>query len=398
MMNMGFWLVLALFIDQASKLWVEHHVMVGQQLPVIDGIFKITHVKNSGIAFGLFQGHGDTLRLVVLAIAIFVFFIGLRYARKSYLLGFAFGSIVGGALGNLLDRFLRDGWVIDFLSFCNFAISTFPIHSSLRGVGLGFYTIFYEKKVAKPMLEMEKSPENVALQLRQYLERNVSWSTDLPRFATLLTGWFALQKIPYQLHLYDASLPEVSRGSPVTNRTPGTNAFVDIIPATDSEPEENTRFLEKVAVAPFSEGVEGEILFVVKKDKRNRKKISDRPLKFSLMGFSELKPMTENPDYLPISMMLNSSDIPLALTKEEKIVGKLDAFRIIISRAENQERASSIASPQRQRDTLLPCSEVVTRARSCFQEDTETGGIRGMGLTLHQALTEELPPTEIPGY
>lgn len=399
MMNMGFWLVLALFLDQASKLWIEHHVMVGQQLPVIDGIFKITHVKNSGIAFGLFQGHGDTLRLVVLAIAIFVFFIGLRYARKSYLLGFAFGSIVGGALGNLLDRFLRDGWVIDFLSFWNFAI--FNVSDSFivfGALGLGFYTIFYEKKVAKPMLEMEKSPENVALQLRQYLERNVSWSTDLPRFATLLTGWFALQKIPYQLHLYDASLPEVSRGSPVKNRTPGTNAFVDIIPATDSEPEENTRFLEKVAVAPFSEGVEGEILFVVKKDKRNRKKISDRPLKFSLMGFSELKPMTENPDYLPISMMLNSSDIPLALTKEEKIVGKLDAFRIIISRAENQERASSIESPQNQRDTLLPCSEVVTRAGSCSQEDTETGGIRGMGLTFTlEVLTEELPPTEIPG-
>ncbi|HOX65272.1 MAG TPA: signal peptidase II, partial [Thermotogota bacterium] len=219
---MGFWLVLALFIDQASKLWVEHHVMVGQQLPVIPEVFKITHVKNSGIAFGLFQGHGDSLRLIVLAIAIFVFFIGLRYARKSYLLGFAFGSIVGGALGNLLDRFLRDGWVIDFLSFWNFAI--FNVSDSFivfGALGLGFYTIFYEKKVAKPMLEMEKSPENVALELRQYLERNVSWSTDLPRFAALLTGWFALQKIPYQLHLYDASLPEVSRGSPVTNRTPG---------------------------------------------------------------------------------------------------------------------------------------------------------------------------------
>ena len=62
MMTMGFWLVLGLFLDQASKLWIEHHVQIGQQFPVIDGLFKITHVKNSGIAFGLFQGYGDTLR------------------------------------------------------------------------------------------------------------------------------------------------------------------------------------------------------------------------------------------------------------------------------------------------------------------------------------------------
>jgi len=416
MMTMGFWLVLGLFLDQASKLWIEHHVQIGQQFPVIDGLFKITHVKNSGIAFGLFQGYGDTLRLIVLAIAVFVFILGIRYARKSKLLGFAFGSIVGGALGNLLDRFLRDGWVIDFLAFWDFAI--FNVSDSFivfGAIGLGFYTLFSEHRQAKPMIDGEKNPENVVTQLRRHLEKNVFWHTDLTQLGTLLTDWFILQKIPYQLHLYDVSIPEESRTTALAGKKPGTNAFVDILPGIASEPQEKLRFFERITDQVCQEEAsgevtsEGEILFVVKKDKRNRKTIKERPLKFSSMKFSELKPMTENPNFLPMSMMRNSSATPLALTKEEKIAGKLDEFRIIITRTENREKTSSAEnSPEgtselneKSREETLSSvklkSGVEGRAGSHSQDETDAGGIRGMGLTfLLEVLTEELPPSEIP--
>jgi len=407
---MGFWLVLALFLDQASKLWVEHHVQIGQQIPVLDGLFKITHVKNSGIAFGLFQGYGDSLRLIVLAIAVFVFLLGIRYARKSYLLGFAFGSIVGGALGNLLDRFLRDGWVIDFLAFWDFAI--FNVSDSFivfGAIGLGFYTLFSEHRQAKLLPEGERNAENVVLQLRRHLEKNVYWTTDITQLGTLLAEWFVLQKIPYQFHLYDASIGEEDRIIALSSLKPAINAIVDILPATSAEPQENARFLEKIADRLREEevagGIEmpGGILFVYKKDKRKRKKILERPVDFSSMNFSELKPMTENPDFLPMSMMRNSSYTPLAPTKEEKIVGRLDEFRIIIARSNKRECASSADRSQKQmsappeKSGIEMPSGVEMPGGSCSQDNTDAGGIRGMGLTfLLEVLTEELPPSEIP--
>jgi signal peptidase II len=106
-------------LDQWTKWLVELHLPEGVQV-VVPGLFNLTHVRNTGVAFGLFAVHGvDTgsswlltgLGLVALA-AVGVYF-GLASPRERSLL-VALALVVGGAVGNLIDR-VSSGAVTDFI-------------------------------------------------------------------------------------------------------------------------------------------------------------------------------------------------------------------------------------------------------------------------------------------
>jgi signal peptidase II len=109
-------LALVLAADQLSKAWVLASVPLHDSLTVIPGFFDLTFTHNTGVAFGMFQGEGRMVALLVVALALGVLLYtrGLDWsAREPNLVG---GAIVGGALGNLLDR-ARLGYVVDFLDF-----------------------------------------------------------------------------------------------------------------------------------------------------------------------------------------------------------------------------------------------------------------------------------------
>ncbi|MFH1754362.1 MAG: signal peptidase II [Candidatus Latescibacterota bacterium] len=110
---MGFLLPAAVVIilDQIAKQFFWH---LGKNFDVIDGILRITLVKNPGAAFGVYHG-GRTFFVIASVLAsILVTYIGLRTpcARKG--IRFLLGLILGGAIGNLIDRVLA-GEVIDFI-------------------------------------------------------------------------------------------------------------------------------------------------------------------------------------------------------------------------------------------------------------------------------------------
>ncbi len=113
--------VLALIADQATKLYVEASLGFADRVPVIEGFFYITHVRNPGAAFGLFASSPEPWRLIffvtvtLLAIALVVSFFR-RLAPGDRFAALSLGLILGGAVGNLLDR-LRLGEVVDFLHF-----------------------------------------------------------------------------------------------------------------------------------------------------------------------------------------------------------------------------------------------------------------------------------------
>ena len=109
-------LVVVLAADQLSKLWVQANLLLWHPLVVIPGFFNLTFTHNTGVAFGMFQGEGFvvTLLVVALALAALVYTRALNWAAtEPNLVG---GLIVGGALGNLIDR-ARLGYVVDFLDF-----------------------------------------------------------------------------------------------------------------------------------------------------------------------------------------------------------------------------------------------------------------------------------------
>ena len=88
-------------------------------IPIIDGLFNLTYVRNTGAAFGIFAGSREAFRLpfliIVSALAIgFIFFMLKRLRDDATGLITALAMILGGAIGNLIDRILY-GEVIDFL-------------------------------------------------------------------------------------------------------------------------------------------------------------------------------------------------------------------------------------------------------------------------------------------
>ena len=110
-----------LFLDQWTKGIVTRAFDVHQSRPVIEGLFDITYVRNSGAAFGLFASVDSSIKAIVLnSVAILVFIVvsayALRSSHTSVRLQIGFALILGGAVGNLLDR-VRFGYVVDFLDF-----------------------------------------------------------------------------------------------------------------------------------------------------------------------------------------------------------------------------------------------------------------------------------------
>ena len=112
--------LLVLIADQLSKIWIRSSLDLGESLFDI-GLFRLTHIQNTGAAFGLFQDQSFALTIIAIIsiVALLVFF--LLFSRHSTILSKglskpALGLILGGTIGNLVDR-LRLGCVTDFIDF-----------------------------------------------------------------------------------------------------------------------------------------------------------------------------------------------------------------------------------------------------------------------------------------
>jgi len=119
--NVVFFLIALLVVvaDQLSKLWIRSNLAVGESLPEA-GFFQLTHIQNTGAVFGLFQDQSFALTIVAIVgiafLLVYAFIIYPRFFPLDNLLGkSALGLILGGTIGNLIDR-LRFGGVTDFIS------------------------------------------------------------------------------------------------------------------------------------------------------------------------------------------------------------------------------------------------------------------------------------------
>ena len=111
--------VAIVLLDQLSKLLVVRSMHLGQGIPVLPGFFDLTFVLNPGAAFSLFATLPEWIRnpffvLISIAAAILIVVYRSRYVRENRLASASLSLILGGAIGNLVDR-LRYGVVVDFL-------------------------------------------------------------------------------------------------------------------------------------------------------------------------------------------------------------------------------------------------------------------------------------------
>ena len=115
---------LLLLIDQISKLIVANNINLNSDIEIIKSFFSLTYVRNTGAAWGMFSN--NQILISIISIIFFAYLIIYIYNNKvKYMEMISFSLIIGGLIGNLLDRLIRN-YVIDFLSFNIFGYD-FPV-------------------------------------------------------------------------------------------------------------------------------------------------------------------------------------------------------------------------------------------------------------------------------
>lgn len=140
--NMSFWKKLSikyrilvliapviLIFDQWTKILITSNFSYGESLPIIPGFFSLTYIRNKGAAFGFLSTAHPEFRVpfffIVPSLALItVMYLIHKLPSTNRLLSTAFSLVMGGAVGNLLDR-LNYGYVVDFLDF-NFGTYHYP--------------------------------------------------------------------------------------------------------------------------------------------------------------------------------------------------------------------------------------------------------------------------------
>lgn len=110
-------------LDQSIKWLVATHMAVGQAIPVWRGVLEMLYVQNRGAGFSILMNHQPFLVFVAFAVIVAIMFADRRYARNKPGLKIALGGLLGGAVGNLIDR-IWHGYVIDYVYI---KIINFPV-------------------------------------------------------------------------------------------------------------------------------------------------------------------------------------------------------------------------------------------------------------------------------
>ncbi|PZE22633.1 signal peptidase II [Paenibacillus xerothermodurans] len=108
---------IVLLLDQATKWIIVNRMQLGESIPVIGEFFQITSHRNRGAAFGILQNQRAFFIVITIAVVVgLIWYLKKMVQEGRRLLPFALSLLLGGALGNFIDRVLF-GEVVDFLQF-----------------------------------------------------------------------------------------------------------------------------------------------------------------------------------------------------------------------------------------------------------------------------------------
>jgi signal peptidase II len=134
--------VLVAIADLITKWWVVTHLELHEPVVVVPGLFNLTLVRNSGVAFGLFQDSNSPFKPFVLSFIAFAAILAIIYYAvkldpQQAGLRLILSVVMGGILGNFIDR-LYNGSVVDFLEvyWRGFHWPTFNLADSAISIGI----------------------------------------------------------------------------------------------------------------------------------------------------------------------------------------------------------------------------------------------------------------------
>ncbi len=149
--------VIAFIIDRISKIAIINYAFedgipsnfsVASDIPVIQDVFHIKYLANEGISWGMLSGKKALLIILCIVILAVIAFVIYKTRPENFFEKISYGLVMGGAIGNLADRFMY-GFVVDFLDFRLINFPVFNVADCCVVVGailLCICIIFFEKK------------------------------------------------------------------------------------------------------------------------------------------------------------------------------------------------------------------------------------------------------------
>lgn len=152
----------SVLLDQLTKLFAYRALAPDRSVEVIKGVFRFTYIENDGAAFGMLDDHRWVFMILstlgIAALAVYLW----KIAPKSLLAKISISCIIGGGIGNMIDR-IRLGFVIDFLDFCalpNLWKWVFNVADSFVCVGTAMLIVYLLLDIIKDA-KTEKNKESV---------------------------------------------------------------------------------------------------------------------------------------------------------------------------------------------------------------------------------------------
>ena len=141
-----------IILDQVSKIVMMNIIPVDEPIVVIDGFFRLSQVKNTGAAFGMLGGENQRWIFIVasvIGIGALLFYLW-KYRPKSKWACVALSMIIGGGIGNMIDRCFRVGdvggeqrhYVFDFIDFYGIWPYVFNVADSFVCIGAGILMVW----------------------------------------------------------------------------------------------------------------------------------------------------------------------------------------------------------------------------------------------------------------
>jgi signal peptidase II len=161
----SYWLLFGIaltivILDQISKALVLAYLPSGSAwmpLTWLAPYARFVNWYNSGVAFGMFQGGGLLFAVLALFVAGGIIYYYPRIPHEDKLMQVAFGFMLGGALGNVIDRLRYGGNVIDFISVGSFPVFNIADSSVTIGVGLMLLATLLESRRKKSVEQQSNS-------------------------------------------------------------------------------------------------------------------------------------------------------------------------------------------------------------------------------------------------
>ena len=150
--------VVIVIIDQVVKHWVRGNIALYEEISFIPGVLGLTYFQNTGAAFSSFANMTGLLTGISVVVSIALVVIIWRRVMPDFLGMLALSLVLGGAVGNCIDRALL-GYVVDMFrtEFMNFAVfNVADIGVSIGGVLLCVYVLFFWKEGKKEKAEQSE--------------------------------------------------------------------------------------------------------------------------------------------------------------------------------------------------------------------------------------------------